>query len=92
MTEPSIAPSIAVVVPTVDRPDHLRRCLRALAGGTLLPDEVVVVDQGDRERTEEVLTDPALASLPVQHVVAPLRGLSAARNAGLARVTSVWVA
>ena len=85
-------PSIAVVVPTVDRPDHLRRCLSALAGGTLLPDEVVVVDQGDRERTEEVLTDAALSSLPVQHVVAPLRGLSAARNVGLARVTSAWVA
>lgn len=41
---------LSVIVPSYRRPDHLRRCLTAILGGTRLPDELlVVVRESDAE-------------------------------------------
>lgn len=45
---------VSVVIPVRDDAAHLRRCLDALAGQTLLADEVVVVDNGSRDDSAEV--------------------------------------
>ncbi|WP_377640274.1 glycosyltransferase family 2 protein [Oryzobacter terrae] len=85
------AEAISVVVPTVDRPDELARCLDALVAGTAAPAEVWVVDQGGSPGTEAVLRERA-AVLPLRHLVSQERGLSRARNTGLAQVSTPWVA
>jgi glycosyltransferase involved in cell wall biosynthesis len=71
---------VSVVVPTRDRPGPLRRCLAALAVQDDVELEVVVVDDGSRDR-------PALAGalevLPQARVVrAPGNGPATARNLG----------
>ena len=85
------APDVAVVVPTVDRPDELARCLDALLAGRVLPAEVWVVDQGGSPATAAVV-EARRGTAPLHHVTSRDRGLSRSRNTGLARVTTPWVA
>lgn len=73
---------ISVVVPTIGRRDALARCLDALIGGTVLPDEILVVDQSGDAGIEHVLDERREAFPALRHLVEELRGLSAARNVG----------
>ncbi|MFI5624799.1 mycofactocin biosynthesis glycosyltransferase MftF [Nocardioides sp. NPDC051685] len=76
---------LTVIVPAHDRPEHLDRCLAALDGLS-----VIVVDDASR--------DPAAVAEVVRRRSATLlaladnRGPAGARNAGLARVTTPYVA
>ena len=49
-TDGEAASSVSVVVPTRDRPEDLGRCLRALANQDPPPLEVIVADDGSRDR------------------------------------------
>jgi GT2 family glycosyltransferase len=69
---------ITVGISTVDRPAELARCIDALLGGTRLPDEILVVDQG--EVTADVVVPRSQSSVPIRHLRQSRRGLSAARN------------
>ena len=81
---PSV-PAISVVVPTRDGAARLPRLLAALDAQDLHdPYEVVVVDDGSRDTTPQVLAElgPGLA-VPLQVIRFPAsRGPAAARNAG----------
>lgn len=72
-----MTPSLSVVIPVKDDAVALRQCLRALAGQTLAPLEVVVVDNG--------CTDDSVA-VALEHgarvVVEPRPGIPAAASAG----------
>ena len=68
----------AVIVPSYNRPDRLRRCLDALARLDPAPDEIVVVDDGSAEPLAPVCADVAR----VRCLRQPNRGPAAARNAG----------
>jgi GT2 family glycosyltransferase len=50
----SLAP-VTVAITTLDRPDALDRCLRSLADGSVLPAEVVVVDQSPGQTAKPVV-------------------------------------
>lgn len=81
--------AVAVVVPTVDRPELLRRCLRGLAAQERPADEVVVVHDG-APGVEELLrawTD----RLPLTVLRGP-RSAAGKRNAGWRATTSELVA
>lgn len=91
LSDPGGGPSIAVVIPTYRRPDHLARCLEALANQTRAPDQIVVVtrDTDDLAIGRCVELSPRLA---VDVVTVERPGLVAALNAGLARVRTPLVA
>jgi GT2 family glycosyltransferase len=71
---------ITVVVPTMDRPDHVERCLRALLAGGRGPVEIIVVDQSADDGTRRLLE--TFGDAPVRWVDQPQRGVSLARNRG----------
>jgi GT2 family glycosyltransferase len=79
------APAVSVVIPTRNRPEHLLRCLRAIAaahkpeGGA----EIVVVDDGGGTLSEAELRDAA-AAVPVRLVEQSGAGPAAAPNRGAA--------
>jgi glycosyltransferase involved in cell wall biosynthesis len=85
-------PSIAVVVPTRDRPRHLRRCLEGLVSQATPPNEVIVVDDGSGPATSEVLAEfrgrLPLTALRQDASLGPAR----ARNAGWRRSGSELIA
>jgi GT2 family glycosyltransferase len=83
---------VTVVIPTHDRPALLRRCLEALTEQTVIPTEVIVVDDGSATPVRDLVDDYA-ARLPVRvirHDVA--RRAAAARNAGWSAAGSALVA
>jgi glycosyltransferase involved in cell wall biosynthesis len=74
------APAVSVVVPTRGRADYLEVTLESLAAQALDASyEVIVVDDGSRDATAELLARRPERALRVD----PPEGLNAARNRGL---------
>jgi glycosyltransferase involved in cell wall biosynthesis len=78
--------TVSVAIPTMNRPKDLERCVRSIASQTHLPDEVVVVDDGDLD------TAPIAAildKLPTRFVYfkKDKQGLARSRNELLARTS-----
>jgi glycosyltransferase involved in cell wall biosynthesis len=73
---------ITVLIPTLDRREHLRRLLDQLRRQTLAPLEIIVVDQTPPERRDDRLAAD-FADLPLRlfHLDAP--GQCSSRNVGL---------
>ncbi len=72
-------PKISVVIPHLNQPDMLSRCLASLTDNTRPPDEVIVVDNGS-ETLPEV---PAYVTLLQEKTPGP----GPARNLGVAQAT-----
>ncbi len=74
--------AITVAVATCGRPASLARCLQALATGTTLPHETIVVDQAPSPITRRIVEQCGIEE--VRYLEQPRLGLSAARNLALA--------
>jgi GT2 family glycosyltransferase len=88
----AIATDVSVVIATVDRPAGLARCLDALFSGSVLPGEIIVVDQGADPLTGTVIADRQHAPVPLRHIRQKRCGLSASRNLGVSHATRGIVA
>lgn len=81
-TTGSLVPRLSVLIATVNRAALLDRTLRSLwHGGDERPDEVVVVN-GGRDETAEVVARYQAGGANIQLVDVPNKGLSNAHNAG----------
>jgi GT2 family glycosyltransferase len=76
-------PSLTVIVPTKNRPEHLSTCLTSLSVQDYPRGrwQVVVVNDGGTDPSD-ALAGPAAAGLPLTLIQSPARGPSAARNRG----------
>lgn len=73
---------ISVIIPTLDRPRLLSRCLQTLAASFPQDAETIVVSDGGTISLEPYL-EPFMEPLRLRYVRAPHRGPAAARNYGL---------
>jgi GT2 family glycosyltransferase len=80
---------ITVAVATCGRPASLARCLEALAHGTTLPRETIVVDQAPSPHSRRVVQECGIA---VRYLEQPPLGLSASRNLALAAASGAVLA
>ncbi|MFT3877633.1 MAG: glycosyltransferase [Propioniciclava sp.] len=89
-----MSPSIGVVVPVYRVERYVAGCVASIGAQTLAADRVILVDDRGGDASMDRALDAALdAGLAVEVVTQPEnRGLSAARNAGLARLDTdlVW--
>lgn len=82
-------PEISVIIPVHNREGWIGRCVDSVLGQSLPAKEVIVVEDGSEDGTLNALA-PYLDRVTV--LVQPEnRGVSAARNRGLARSSSPWV-
>jgi O-antigen biosynthesis protein len=78
-------PSVTVVIPTVDRPEALRRCLVGLSEQSYPDFDIVVVDNAPGESGAERVVAQLAPKIPrLRRLVEPRRGASRARNRGAA--------
>lgn len=82
--------SITVIVPSYNCGRFIAEAIDSILAQTLAPDEIIVVDDGSNDDTEQVVgrfVDPRLRYIRQKNA-----GVSVARNTGLAAATSEFVA
>lgn len=86
------SPTISVVIPTWNRANTLGRALQSVVRQTLPAAEIIVVDDGSTDSTQELLG--SLSGIHARLVVLTRNrgGANAARNAGIAAATGDLVA
>ena len=82
--------SITVVIPLYNKAGTIGRALDSVLAQTLLPDEILVVDDGSIDGGAEVVAARTDATLRL--IRQPNGGVSVARNRGVAEARSDWVA
>ncbi|WP_020659003.1 glycosyltransferase [Amycolatopsis benzoatilytica] len=86
------APPVSVVVPTADRAEQVRGCVKSLLA-TEYPDlEVVLVDNRPGSAASAGLAELAAAHPRVRYVAEPAAGVSRARNTGVAAARGELIA
>ena len=79
----------SVIIPTLNRWQTLPRAIDSVLSQTLIPHEIIVVDNGSRDGTVEMVESkyPSVQILQEKSV-----GVSAARNRGIRVATGTWIA
>ena len=80
---------ISVVIPTFNRASQVVEAVRSVLRQTLLPLEIIVVDDGSTDETDELLT---IFQGQIRYLKIPNGGASAARNYGIREATGEWIA
>jgi glycosyltransferase involved in cell wall biosynthesis len=81
--------NISVVIPTYNRCDLLRRALLSVFSQTLLPAEVIVIDDGSSDDTAKLIQTEFSE---VRYYHQENCGVSSARNLGIQHATGDWIA
>lgn len=77
-----------VIIPTFNRASFLRRALTSVLNQTLLPSEIIVVDDGSIDNTEDVVAEFS----EVTYIYKANGGVSSARNEGIKRAKYEYIA
>jgi glycosyltransferase involved in cell wall biosynthesis len=77
--------TISVIIPAYNAGDTLAETLASVLGQTLLPDEIIVVDDGSTDQTAQIAS---AASSSIRVIRQNNRGGAAALNVGMKLVTS----
>jgi glycosyltransferase involved in cell wall biosynthesis len=80
---------ISVVIPAYNAELHLRATLESVFAQTTQPYEIIVVDDGSTDRTEEIALSYGSKIRYLKH---PNQGPSKTRNAGIAVALGDWIA
>jgi glycosyltransferase involved in cell wall biosynthesis len=79
-------PTISVVIPTRDRPDHIGKCVESVLANDGVAFDLTVVDQSETSHTASEIKrfrdDPRF-----RYIASATRGVSAARNVGVQQTT-----
>ena len=81
--------TISVVIPAYNAERFLRRTLESVFAQTLLPDEILICDDGSVDGTAELAES---FGPPVRVLRLSNEGASSARNFGAAQATGEWIA
>jgi len=85
---------VSVVIPAFNASETIGRALRSIAGQTLRPSEVVVVDDGSADNTPDIAEQVArdIGDLTIRVVRQSNKGAGAARNRALGEACCEYVA
>jgi len=81
--------TISVIIPTYNRAGMLRNALDSVLAQSLLPCELIVVDDGSTDGTKKIIE---LYGKDVRCITIPHSGVSRARNAGIEASVGEWIA
>ena len=85
-------PTVSVIIPAFNAADTLRTALASIQGQSFRRWEAVVVDDGSKDHTGELVTSMAASDRRIRyHRISSNRGPSTARNAGLAQAQGEYV-
>lgn len=82
---------VSVIIPTYNRGHIIERSIRSVLQQTYQPLEIIVVDDGSDDNTEEVIREIADSRI-VYHKLPENKGVSYARNKGVELANGEWIA
>jgi glycosyltransferase involved in cell wall biosynthesis len=85
-------PSIDVVIPVYNGEKYIERAITSVMEQTLLPDRLIIVDDGSTDMTPVLISAYAGKGVTIEYVGKPNGGLSSARNEGIIRSSSSLIA
>ena len=89
---PTISPTISVVMPTYNRGYIIRRAIESVINQTCADWEMVIVDDGSDDDTEDIIASYGDSRIVYRRQDAGKKGAAAARNAGIAMSRGEYVA
>lgn len=78
-----------LIIPTLNRPDDLARCLRSVSKLHRGFDEIIIVDQGDLQTTEKIVGEYDHLNVRIYHLV--VRSAAQARNLGIEEAKGTFI-
>ena len=77
-------PVVSVIIPVYNGERYLAEAIQSVLAQTLVPDEIIVVDDGSTDATAQIVADLSVsASVPIRYIYQTNQGPAAARNHGL---------
>lgn len=83
---------LTVVVPVYNVEKYLSKCIDSLLGQTLNVDEIILVDDGSKDKSGEIAEEYAAKYKNIKVIHQKNGGLSAARNTGIDAATKEYIA
>jgi glycosyltransferase involved in cell wall biosynthesis len=84
-------PDVSIVIPTKNRMNNLEELLNSILGQTVLPKEVIIVDDSDDDKTQDLVEqmrrDFLNKNIEIKYIRGGGQGLAQARNIGAAHST-----
>jgi glycosyltransferase involved in cell wall biosynthesis len=84
-----LTPSVSVVIPCYNRREIISRAIRSVLGQTILPIEIIIVDDGSTDGSSRVARS---FGDPVKVIEQPNCGAATARNRGIRAARGDWIA
>ena len=82
---------ISVIIPVYNGEKYLRKCLDTVTGQTFQNMEILIVNDGSKDHSQEIMEEYAAKDSRIQLICQENQGVSAARNAGLDRATGEYI-
>ena len=83
---------LTVVVPVYNVEKYLGKCIDSILSQTLVVDEIILVDDGSRDRSGKIADEYAAKYKNIKVIHQKNGGLSAARNTGIDTATKEYIA
>lgn len=87
----ALSASVDVIIPVYNGERYIRQALASVLSQDHAPNRIIVVDDGSTDATAELVQGYA-SPIPIQHLYQANRGPNAARNTGIAKSTSEYLA
>lgn len=87
-----MTPRVSVIIPAYNAAATLDETLCSARGQSLTDIEIIVVDDGSRDRTGDIARNHAASDARVRVLSQPNRGVATARNAGIAESAGEFLA
>lgn len=84
-------PQLSVIIPVYNVETYLRPCLDSVLGQSLQDMEIICVDDGSTDHSPDILAEYAARDARLSIITQENRGLSGARNAGLAVAKAPYI-
>ena len=84
-------PKISVIVPVYNEEKYLRRCIDSILAQTFTDFELLLIDDGSKDKSGEICDEYAEKDLRVRAFHKLNGGVSSARNIGLDKARGEWI-
>ena len=86
-------PTVSVVIPTFNREHYIGRALESVLNQTYTDYEIIIVDDGSTDRTEEIIRRYQETSGNIRYIhTTENKGAPAARNTGIREARGTYIA